>query len=416
MRAIPVGFMLHPDLDFHRRAVPLVRAHADYIGIAPETGWKHAPDGTLVDNGYARLYDEVAASFQLPVVAHGVGLSPATAAPDDHARVDAWRAKTASERSYDWWTDHHGLALGGEWISLPMPPLPTPDAVEHTAARLDAMRAVSPEVGLETTAFYAHWGDPCRDAALQTAIAREADSHILLDLHNVWTMARNGGFSAEAWLAHLDLTRVIEIHLSGGSPADPAWGGGLRPMWLDGHDGAVPEPVWRLFEAVLPYCPNLRGVLLERMEGTLLDAEVPEVDRELRRLRALCAAVPRHTPSEPEPMPLLPAIGDEAWLRWERSLGPALRTRSGLATTSEHLPEPHRIALSAADADGVKLSAMLMAKLRYERVLHGVSGATEAADADPAGFARRFFAYHRATPATAFFPWQEAALWEAASP
>ena len=57
-------------------------------------------------------------------------------------------------------------------------------------------------------------------------------------------------------------------------------------MRLDGHDGAVPELVWRMLEAVAPRCPNLRGVTLERMEGTVEDADVPLVAAELARLRA----------------------------------------------------------------------------------------------------------------------------------
>jgi hypothetical protein len=49
----------------------------------------------------------------------------------------------------------------------------------------------------------------------------------------------------------------------------------------------VPEPVWQLFAEVLPRCPALRGVTLERMEGTVSASDVPELREELRRLRTM---------------------------------------------------------------------------------------------------------------------------------
>jgi hypothetical protein len=61
-------------------------------------------------------------------------------------------------------------------------------------------------------------------------------------------------------------------------------------MRLDGHDDAVPEPVWRLFEDIAPRCPRLRGVTLERMEGTVTGAaDVTVLREELKRARRVLA-------------------------------------------------------------------------------------------------------------------------------
>jgi uncharacterized protein (UPF0276 family) len=99
-------------------------------------------------------------------------------------------------------------------------------------------------------------------------------------------MAQNFGFAAEAYVERLDLDRVIEIHLSGGAASDPGWLPSGRVLRLDAHDSAVPEPVWQLFDRVAPRCPNLRGVTLERMEGTVTAPEhVAEVREEIRRAR-----------------------------------------------------------------------------------------------------------------------------------
>jgi hypothetical protein len=49
----------------------------------------------------------------------------------------------------------------------------------------------------------------------------------------------------------------------------------------------VPEEVWALAESVLPRCPNLRGLTVERMEGTVGDDDVGLLREELRRARRI---------------------------------------------------------------------------------------------------------------------------------
>ena len=62
---------------------------------------------------------------------------------------------------------------------------------------------------------------------------------------------------------------------------------------LDGHDAAVPEEVWELLASVLPRCPNARGVTLERMEGTVGEADVPLLREELARARRIARGARR---------------------------------------------------------------------------------------------------------------------------
>ena len=77
---------------------------------------------------------------------------------------------------------------------------------------------------------------------------------------------------------------MIEIHLSGGSDSEPGWLPDGRTLRLDTHDGPVPEPVWRAYEQVRPRCPNLRGVVVERMTGTFNGrGDVNDYRDELRR-------------------------------------------------------------------------------------------------------------------------------------
>ena len=61
------------------------------------------------------------------------------------------------------------------------------------------------------------------------------------------------------------------------------------------------------------------------------------------------------------------------------------------------------------DPDGLVLGALLVRKLRLERLLRGDPRLREAFELDPEGFAGRFRRYHRAVRPEFFFPAEEAA-------
>ena len=86
-------------------------------------------------------------------------------------------------------------------------------------------------------------------------LCRESGCGLVLDLHNVYTNARNHGFDAGAMLAELELEHVGEIHVAGGMELDG--------FYLDAHSDTMPDPVWSLLEWTLPRCPNLGGVTFE---------------------------------------------------------------------------------------------------------------------------------------------------------
>jgi uncharacterized protein (UPF0276 family) len=113
--------------------------------------------------------------------------------------------------------------------------------------------------------------------------------HLLLDLHNVYTMGKNFDFDPNEYVDRLDLSRVIEIHISGGSDSEPGWLPSRSTMRLDSHDAPVPEPVWTLLARVVPRCPNLRGVTLERMEGTVETGDTALLREEVRRAKRIAA-------------------------------------------------------------------------------------------------------------------------------
>lgn len=65
-------------------------------------------------------------------------------------------------------------------------------------------------------------------------------------------------------------------------------------LWRAGPDGPEPNGFHRRFLALrersVGLCPNLRGVTLERMEGTVEQRDVALLREELRRVRRIVGA------------------------------------------------------------------------------------------------------------------------------
>ena len=287
---VPLGFMLAPDLEFLDLCDELIREDVDYYEVTPETLWFVDERGDLQPNGYFHRFSALRTPERF-FVGHGVGLSLAGSAPSDAPRRRRHLARLREDhRAFDfrWYSDHLGASsLDGQAMALPLPVPMTSWAASLVRRRLRALQSIFADVGVENSAFYFLPGDPLAEPAFLGRITGAPGVHLLLDLHNLSTAAENFRFDPAEYLDRLDLARVVEIHLSGGADSDPAWLPGGRVMRLDSHDAHVPEPVWRLLEEVLPRCPGLRGVTLERMEGTVGPGDVADLREELRRARRL---------------------------------------------------------------------------------------------------------------------------------
>lgn len=297
---IPVGLTLAPDAAFLGLLEEVILTRIDYAEITPETTWRLDADGALVPNDFHGRFAALVARAGIFTVAHGVGLSLGGAARADGAgrpaggnhqdRRARWLERVRADQQvfdFRWYSEHLGATSVDE-VDLVLPvPLPmTEVSVARVQARLAAMRAVVPRVGVENSAFYFLLGEPLDEADFLARIVDAPGCHLVLDLHNLHTLALNFDADPLAYLARLPLERVIEIHISGGSDSEAGWLGGAV-MRLDSHDHAVPEAVWALLAAALPRCPNLRGITLERIEGTVGPDDVPALAAELARARAM---------------------------------------------------------------------------------------------------------------------------------
>ena len=282
-----LGLTLLPHRDHLAAMARVIEDEAEFFEITPETLW----DADLgASDAHATILEIVRRSGR-PAVGHGVNLSPGT--EGDDARVERHLAAIARDHEafgFRWYSEHLGFTTAAGLVAaLPLPLPSGPETLTTVADRVARLARIVPDVALENQAALFALGDPMEEPAFLNDVCAAARCGLLLDLHNAYTNCRNFGLSLPDWLAALDTSRVVEIHVSGGSESDATWLASRRVFRLDSHDGAVPEDVWRALDAVLPRCPNLRGVVLERNDGTLDDSNVGAFEDEVRRLRsALC--------------------------------------------------------------------------------------------------------------------------------
>ena len=290
MDSLGVGMPLHPDLEYLELVRELAEGPADFFEINPETLWR-PQEGRLVRNDYYPLYQQIRDRSGKPFVAHGLEFSLGTPVDEDRPRTDAWLERLRDDHRefrFPWISEHLGWQIGGGvQTGLPLPLPPTAEAVEAAAARLRLLASVAGVSAFENSANYVVFGDPAAEPDFFAAICRAAPCRLLLDLHNVHTQCLNLGTDPNEYVDRLDLDAVLEIHLSGGSESDPDWLDSRRVFRLDSHDGPVPEAVWTLYERVLPRCRGLRGVVVERLNGTFGAADVPALAAELRRAKEM---------------------------------------------------------------------------------------------------------------------------------
>jgi uncharacterized protein (UPF0276 family) len=290
MTPLGVGLPLHPDLEYLEIARGLIEDEADFFEVNPETLWR-SDRGALVRNDFHALFRQIRDRSGKPFVAHGLAFSPGTAVEGDRDRTDAWLARLRDDHDafrFQWLTEHLGWTqVDGLQATLPLP-LPVHDeSVRAVAARMELLASVVPTVGFENNADYFCFGDPAAWPAFLNRLLRASSCGLLLDLHNLYTQCLNWNQDPVETLDRLDADAVLEIHLSGGSESDPEWLTSGRVFRLDSHDGAVPEIVWDLYERAVPRCRNLRGVVVERLNGTFAASEVPALRDELRRAKEL---------------------------------------------------------------------------------------------------------------------------------
>ncbi|MCA9655218.1 MAG: DUF692 family protein [Myxococcales bacterium] len=269
---VHVGLSMMIEEPFRRAALPLLEEGlVDVLEHSFEIGWGRYP---LPDWAEA-LLDHYAEAGRL--WGHGVTMSPFSVEAPHQAQWLARVAEACRRRSYVAVSEHFGFMVAGELdggAPLPVPPGPATIELGITALRRLAQATGTP-VGLENLALALGEPDLRAQGPLLAAVLEAVDGYLLLDLHNLYCQLANYSVDEAELLASYPLHRVRSIHLSGGSWSSPIARGRARRFRRDTHDDDVPDAVHALLARVLPRCPALEVVVLERLGSTLArpDAE-----------------------------------------------------------------------------------------------------------------------------------------------
>jgi hypothetical protein len=196
---------------------------------------------------------------------HGVTLSIGGSDPLDREYLGRLKALAARVEPL-WVSDHVCWGAHRGVHAHDLLPLPyTDEAVRHVAARVRQVQEVlGRRLVLENVSSYVEFNsNEMSEWEFLTALCREADCLLLLDLNNIHVSAVNHGFDALAFLDGVPLERVQQVHLAGHTVRDG--------YLIDTHDAAVSDPVWTLYRA---FCERVgeRATMIER------DDHIPPLD------------------------------------------------------------------------------------------------------------------------------------------
>lgn len=267
----------------------------DFVEVVPDIFWtdcgpEASPRHIEDDDGIALVRRIMR---RRPVIPHSIGLSIGSAHHFDQAHV-AQMKRWWEWLRFPWHSDHLAYHLAehrGDQanVGITLPLARDRESIDLLLPRIaEILRQVPVPFLLENNVYYFDIPDGEMDeATFVNTLCRESGCGLLLDLHNLYTNARNHGFDPMAVLSSLDLAQVGEIHVAGGMELDG--------FYLDAHSDVVPDPVWELLEWTLPRCPNVGGVVFELFGSWVDTVGIERVRNDLRRMKQLWATAQGET-------------------------------------------------------------------------------------------------------------------------
>jgi uncharacterized protein (UPF0276 family) len=252
--------------DFLEEVVAGPQLPIDFFEVSPENYMRR---GGYYPEQLERLEE------RYPLVTHGLTLSIGAQAEPDAQYLRELRCEIERTKS-PFHSDHLCFSsAGGRSLHELLPLQQSRANVQRVAERARRMTDVlGVPFALENITYYMHPGQAeLPELDFLSAVLDESGAGLLLDVNNVYVNSVNHGFDPRAFIAALDLSRVVEIHVAGHSRQ-------ASGLLLDTHGALVADPVFDLLAFTLDRT-GPRPVLLER------DNNVPELSELLRELGIL---------------------------------------------------------------------------------------------------------------------------------
>jgi uncharacterized protein (UPF0276 family) len=252
--------------DFLEEVVDGPNLPLDFFEVSPENYMRR---GGYYPEQLEKLLD------RYPLVTHGLTLSIGASAEPDADYLRELRTEIQRTRS-PFHSDHLCFSSAGKRSLHELMPLQqSRENVRRVAERARRMTDVlGVPFALENITYYVHPGRAeLPELDFLMGVLQACDAGLLLDVNNVYVNSVNHGFDARAFIAGLDLERVVEIHVAGHTRQ-------ASGLVLDTHGAPVADPVLELLGFTLTLT-GPRPVLLER------DNDVPPLNELLLEVQAL---------------------------------------------------------------------------------------------------------------------------------
>ena len=180
------------------------------------------------------------------------------------------------------------MTAGDFHRSAPLPVPLTNSTLKLGRERFSQLAEIAPcPLGIENLALALSIDDALQQHEFLEKIVTPSNGFLLLDLHNIYCQLCNFNLSPAELLDNYPFHLVREIHVSGGS-----WGptaSSDSPIRRDTHDDDVPAEVFSLLDHVLPRCPNVEAVFLERLGNTLQEHQFEQFRKDFLTLKSIVA-------------------------------------------------------------------------------------------------------------------------------
>jgi len=216
-----------------------------------------------------------------PFVCHGLSLSLGGPGPLDETLLHRIRA-FMTEHGMTLYTEHLSWCADDRQLYDLLPIPLTETAVKWTAERIKrAQDILGQRIGIENASYYvAPPGAEMSETDFISAIVREADCLLHLDVNNIYVNSCNFGFDPFAFMNALPLERTCYVHVAG------HW---VEPdgLLIDTHGADVIDPVWSLLEAAYA---RIGGEVPTCLERDFNIPDLPALTAEVEQIARLQAA------------------------------------------------------------------------------------------------------------------------------
>jgi len=220
---------------------------------------------------------------QIPLTAHGIGLSLGTEAPLDLGYLDQV-AEIVDRLRAPAYSEHLAFTrVPGRDLAALLPLPQTEEVAEAVIAKILTVQSRVPvPFLLENISYVFRWPDSqLTDADFLKLVCQETGAGLLLDVENLYLNARNHDFNPYEFVNELPDGIVKEVHVAGGVTVSNDFLD--KAVFADTHSEPVPDEALNLLLHVLAR-QRPETIVLERDDR--LD-EFGEILSDIARIRAL---------------------------------------------------------------------------------------------------------------------------------